>query len=99
MIFSRSEDVAMLCTVLDRIVPVDGDPSATGFGADAYVRGRLESSDETRGPAIVTGLWQLEQQSLDRFGTTFIRVDDAAKDALLAANAEESWFIELSSLV
>lgn len=99
MIFSRSQDVAMLCTVLDRIVPVDGDPSATGFGADAYVRGRLESADETRGPLIIAGFSALDTQSHSRFGTSFIRLDDAEKDAVLTANAEEAWFIELSSLV
>ena len=88
----------MLCTVLDRMVPVDADPSATGFGADAYVRGRLESSDETRGPPIIAGFSDLETQSLSRFGTSFIRLDDAAKDALLAVNERQAWFIELTSL-
>lgn len=61
-------DMALLRAVLDRIVPADRHPSATGFGADAYVRERL-LSHEVQGAAMsIVGLDALEEETQRRHG-------------------------------
>jgi hypothetical protein len=39
----------LLEAVIDRIMPVDEHPSATGFGAEAYIADRRRSADSPHG--------------------------------------------------
>jgi choline dehydrogenase-like flavoprotein len=80
----------MLVAVLDRIVPADADPAATGFGADGYVLGKLLGDLHADGAAIIAGLARLDP--------AFPDLDPSRQDAILAAVAGEDWFRLLARL-
>jgi choline dehydrogenase-like flavoprotein len=99
MLLSRPDDLVLLGAVLDRIVPADQDPSASGFGADTYVMRRLDAPGENRSQAIAAGLAALNSLSKERFAMPFAGLGDADKDALLAGDAGDDWFVALTALV
>ena len=71
-------DQALLRTVIDRIVPADDLPSATEFGADAFILDILEGDARAVRELIVYGL-----RDLDRRG--FLNRSTAEQDAILQA--------------
>lgn len=82
--------IAVLRAVIDRIVPQDGDPAGTGFGADRYVLAQLRGGLAAEAPAIASGL--------DTLGPRFTSLDDAAQDAALGAVEAQPWFARLVML-
>jgi hypothetical protein len=41
----------LLAAVIDRIVPADADPAATGFGADRYILGQFDGQLAAEAPS------------------------------------------------
>ncbi|HWA18658.1 MAG TPA: GMC family oxidoreductase [Devosia sp.] len=91
-------DMALLRAVLDRIVPGDRDPSATGFGADAYVLERLLSGEVQGAAMSLVGLGALDEESRRRHGRLFAELPPGEQDALLEENTDEAWFKRLCEL-
>ena len=91
-------DRALLRAVLDRIVPADRDPSATGFGADDYVLERLLSGEVQGAAMSIVGLAALDEESQRRHGKAFTELTVAEQDVLLEENTDEAWFKRLCEL-
>jgi choline dehydrogenase-like flavoprotein len=91
-------DSALLRAVLDRIVPADRDPSATGFGADAYVLERLLSGEVQGAAMSIVGLEALDEETRRRHGKAFSHLTPAEQDALLEENTDQAWFKRLCEL-
>jgi choline dehydrogenase-like flavoprotein len=83
----------LLAAVIDRIVPADTDPGATGFGADRYILGQLQGQLAGEAAAIVAGL-----EALDRAMPGFAALPAAAQDNALAPIEAEPWFRRLAEL-
>ena len=75
---------ALLRAVIDRLLPADEFPSATGFGADRYILQMLDSDAEPVRELIRYGLGELDRQQ-------FLTLDAAKQDALLKALEGEVW--------
>lgn len=80
-----------LLAVIDRIMPADADPSATGFGADNYVLGKLLGELKLEGAGILAGL--------ARLGPGFSTLSHDRQDHLLLTVAGAEWFRVLARLV
>ena len=73
------QEQALLSAVIDRIIPADAFPSATGFGADAYIRKMLEADAAPVRELIRYGLDELARQGfLSKSATDQDRLLDAA---------------------
>lgn len=83
--------LALLAAVVDRIVPPDGDPGGTGFGADRYIIGQLDGQLAGEAAAIAAGL--------DGLGSAFADAAAEAQDEALGRVADEPWFRRLCELV
>jgi choline dehydrogenase-like flavoprotein len=86
-----AHDQALLRAVIDRIVPADDFPSATEFGADAFILDILETDARALRELIVYGLRDLDRQG-------FLNRSHAEQDAILASLAMERWFVALNEL-
>lgn len=82
---------ALLSAVIDRIMPADAFPSATGFGALGYILPMLEGDAAPIRELIRYGLDDLARQN-------FIAADPATQDRLLDAQRGELWFLRLIEL-
>ncbi len=82
---------ALLRAVIDRIVPADAFPSATGFGADRFILDILEGDARPVRQLIGYGL-----DELGRLG--FLDKTPEEQDLLLAAEEGASWFGRLVEL-
>ena len=82
---------ALLGAVIDRIVPADEFPSATGFAADRYVTRMLDGDAKSSAALLRFGLAELDRQG-------FLTADDADRDRLLEAIQSEPWFLRLIDL-
>jgi choline dehydrogenase-like flavoprotein len=91
-------DTALLRAVLDRIVPADRDPAATGFGADVYVLERLLSGEVQGAAMSIVGLGALEEETRRRHGKAFVQLTPDEQDVLLEAETDEAWFKRLCEL-
>ena len=83
-------ELATLRAVMDRIVPADHDPGATGFGAEAYVT-RMLARDAA--PATL-----LIRDGLAALGPDFVSLTPAEQDATLRKVTDEAWFVALVRL-
>ncbi|MEP7239997.1 MAG: GMC family oxidoreductase [Devosia sp.] len=88
--FSPHEQ-ALLRAVIDRLMPADDFPSATGLGADAFILEILDLDAKPSREPIRYGL-----SDLDRSG--FLTREAAGQDALLKAVETEPWFVQLLDL-
>jgi choline dehydrogenase-like flavoprotein len=84
-------DLALLRAVIDRIVPADDFPPATGFGADAFIEGMLEGDARADREPVLYGL-----RDLARAG--FLDKSATQQDEALDAVADEAWFRRLCHL-
>jgi choline dehydrogenase-like flavoprotein len=82
---------ALLRAVIDRIVPADDFPSATGFGADAFTVQMLEGDAKHLRELIRYGLTELGRAG-------FLGKPAADQDRLLEAESAEPWFKALVEL-
>ncbi len=82
---------ALLRAVIDRLLPADDFPSASGFGADGYILAMLDGDAASAAEIIRYGLAEL-----DRAG--FLAAGSQGQDALLRASETESWFLKLVEL-
>jgi choline dehydrogenase-like flavoprotein len=82
---------ALLRAVVDRIVPADDFPSATGFGADIYILSMLDGDARHLGELIRYGLVEL-----DRAGFLYRPADE--QDRAMEAASQEPWFRALVEL-
>jgi len=82
---------ALLRAVIDRILPADDFPSASGLGADRYVLAMLDGEARAVAPLVRYGL-----SELDRSG--FLVADAATQDRLLGAVQSDPWFTRLVEL-
>lgn len=90
-------DLDTLVTVLDRIVPADQDPGATGFGADLYVVARLGAWPDSEREAILAGLRSLAGAGPEP-DSSFASLPTAEQDKALTTVADTDWFRLLSQL-
>ena len=88
--FSQQEQ-ALLRAVIDRLMPADDFPSATGFGADNFILKILDGDAEHLHEPIRYGLGEL-----DRLG--FLALDPNEQDNALAGLAHQPWFERLVEL-
>lgn len=96
---TRSDDLeATLASVVDRIIPADGDPGAAQAGALSFVLARLNHEAASEKPAIDAGLRQLDAAAHQRHGMAFPALGPAARDALLTTIAGAPWFRTLADL-
>ena len=89
---------ALLRAVIDRILPADDDPAASGFGADAYVARRL-AEDAALATIIREGLSRLERHVLTGNGGPFAGLPAARQDDVLRRFEDEPWFRALCEWV
>ncbi len=82
---------AVLRAVIDRIVPADDFPSATGFGADSFILDILESDAKPIRELIAYAL-----RELDRRG--FTALSPAEQDEILEPEWANPWFQRLTDL-
>src|SRR4051812_28044538 len=82
---------ALLRAVIDRILPADDFPSASGFGADRYITQMLDGDAKATAQLVQYGL-----SGLDRQG--FLSADAAQQDHLLKDVQAELWFGRLIEL-
>jgi hypothetical protein len=67
----------LLRAVIDRIMPVDEHPSATGFGAEAYIADRFTDDPKSRN-SIGNGLAAVDAQAYARFDHSFLTLSAGA---------------------
>jgi len=82
---------ALLRAVIDRILPADDFPSATGFGADRYIFAILDGDAKAIAGPVRYGLSELDRQG-------FLAANAAGQQALLKAIQSEPWFTRLIEL-
>src|SRR6202166_561406 len=88
----------LLRAVIDRIMPVDEHPSATGFGAEAYIADRFTDDPKSRN-SIGNGLAALDTQAFARFDHSFLTLSAADQDLVLRGLEGDAWFLALCELV
>jgi choline dehydrogenase-like flavoprotein len=86
-----ARELDLLRGVIDRLIPADDFPSATGFGAETYVVRMLRGDAAPQREAIRAGLVALDRQG-------FLAADAADQDALLRRVEDEDWFRSLVEL-
>lgn len=90
-------DPELLAAVIDRIVPADAFPSASGFGAGDYL------ADAPAGQAakavIAAGLARLAITASSRYGLPYHEIAPERQDELLREVEQDHWFTELTALV
>ena len=86
-----ADEQAMLRAVMDRLLPGDDAPSATGFGADRYVLAMLDGDAAPLRELIRYGLDDLRVAG-------FLTRDAAGQDALLRETAAAPWLKSLIEL-
>ncbi len=84
-------DRALLCAVLDCIVPPDDDPGASDLGVDNFVLKELASDRSAVEPSVRAGLVALG-------GAGFVAGDAAWRNAMLRRIESEPWFVALCEL-
>ncbi|MEO8756802.1 MAG: GMC family oxidoreductase [Devosia sp.] len=82
---------AILSAAIDRLLPGDDFPSATGFGAHDYILQMLDGDAAPVRDLIRFGLGELGRQGV-------LEADAAQQDALLRAVETELWFLKLVEL-
>ena len=85
-----TEELALLRAVIDRILPADAFPSATGFGADRFI--------ETILAASAAPLRELIRLGLSGLPSDFVDKPVAQQDVALQLIETESWFTRLVEL-
>jgi hypothetical protein len=93
-----AEQRRTLISLIDRIVPADDFPSASGNGVIEYIDRLLQSDLQHRGDDVRFGLALLNEQAIARHSAPFADLSEPARDELLHAiesdqNARE--FFEL----
>jgi choline dehydrogenase-like flavoprotein len=91
-------DAALLRAIIDRIVPADCHPSASGFGADHFILAALATDAVALAPAIQAGLDTVAAVAIARYGCDFVRLDAACQDKLLEDIETCGWFTALCEL-
>src|SRR3569623_2559249 len=82
---------ALLRAVIDRILPADEFPSATGFGADRYLLQMLDGDATAVAELVRYGLMELDRQG-------YLAAEPAAQDELLEGVQCETWFTRVVDL-
>src|SRR3569623_436859 len=82
---------ALLRAVIDRILPADEFPSATGFGADRYILQMLDGDAKAVAELVRYGLMELDRQG-------YLAAEPAAQDELLEGVQSETWFTRMVDL-
>jgi choline dehydrogenase-like flavoprotein len=86
-----ADEQAMLRAVMDRLLPADDAPAATGFGADRYVLDMLGSDAAPVRELVRCGLDDLRLAG-------FLTRDTAGQDEMLRAAESALWFKSLLEL-
>lgn len=82
---------ALLRAVIDRIYPADNFPSATGFGADAYILEMLHGDARAVRELVRYGLAELNR-------ARFLDKTASGQDRLIESESKELWFKSLVEL-
>ena len=69
--------------ILDRIIPADDFPSASGAGVHVYLGRQLAGDLCALRPLFVEGLAAIDAAAVARYGSPFARLDEGRRDALL----------------
>ena len=77
--------------MIDRILPGDEFPSASGFGSDRYILQMLETDAKAIAELVRYGLRELDRQG-------FLQAGPSAQDELLNGIQGEPWFARLVDL-
>ncbi|HEX4296986.1 MAG TPA: gluconate 2-dehydrogenase subunit 3 family protein, partial [Devosia sp.] len=85
------DEQALLRAVIDRLLPADEFPAASGFGADAYILAMLGGDAAPAREVIRYGLAELDRQG-------YRQLDAAGQDRMLKAAEGEPWFTRLVDL-
>ena len=85
------DEQALLRAVIDRLLPADDFPAASGFGADVYILAMLDGDAAPVREMIRYGLAELDRQG-------YRQLDAAGQDRMLKAAEGEPWFARLVDL-
>ncbi len=91
-------DPSCLAAVLDRVIPADDFPSATGAGVDRFIRGLWAQGIETSAEAVAEGLAALDRAAREQEGAAFAALPPDRQDRLIDGIATAAWFQSLCEL-
>ena len=97
MEFTQAQSTT-LAVAIDRLIPADDWPSATGAGVLRFVQDLFDGDRAIDADRFADGLDRLDADAVARHGVTFAALEDAAQDAILAraeADVERASFFEL----
>ena len=69
--------------IIDRIIPADDFPSASGAGVHDYLQRQLDGDLQPLRPLFLEGLAAIDAEASARHGSAFGRLDADQQDALL----------------
>jgi hypothetical protein len=87
-----NEDMLLLETVVDRMIPQDQDPGAIAAGCMDFVQERLRLGAPGLAGTIRAGVHVADSTAKARHGRGFRDIGEEERDGVLAAHASEPWF-------
>jgi hypothetical protein len=79
-----AQELALLRSLLDRLIPADEFDGAVEAGVDAYVARQLGGDLSALRPAVSAGLMGLDAEARARRGLGFLEVTDDERTAMVA---------------
>lgn len=90
--------MALLRSVLDRIIPADQYPGAVALGGDSYVVKQLSVESIALAEPIRLGLAKLDSFAAQKHGAAFHLLSALRQDELLSNAQDAAWFYALAEL-
>lgn len=89
--------MATIAAIASHIIPTDDTPGAAQGGVDTYIAGSLARSEPLRA-LYASGVREVDQSSVDRFGVPFIGLNPADQRAMVAAIQGTPFFKSVRAL-